>query len=265
LPKLFSVLLTSFLFVAPSFADPVIPELARRVAERPANDGRVGTMHFRLTNSAGKVRERTALMAHSEAGDVVRLAIFFTAPSMISETAFLSFDHASREDESWLFLPATERVRRLPVSERRDYFMGTDMTYGDVKDNFKFSLSDWTFETDGTSEHKSKTYPVLTGQAISPAIAEELGYTGFRALVDEETCFPVLIEFSDTDGAPLKRVEVTDLANVGDAWTAMAFVIEQLQTGHRTEVVFTDMRRVPDIDDSVFDPTSLAYGTPEIG
>ena len=46
--------------------------------------------------------------------------------------------------------------------------------------------------------------------------------------------------------------------------TAMHFRITNLQTGHRTEVHFTDMRHVPDVPDSVFEPETLAYGLPEL-
>src|SRR6056297_1102317 len=67
--------------------------LARAIAERPANEGRVGTMHFKLQNRAGDARQREALMFHSDTEQTIRIAIFFTQPAMISETAFLSFDH----------------------------------------------------------------------------------------------------------------------------------------------------------------------------
>ena len=72
--------------------------LARQILERPANDGRVGTMHFELINAAGRTRSRAALMAHSEAGREVRVAIYFTAPAAIQDTAFLSHDRPRAGD-----------------------------------------------------------------------------------------------------------------------------------------------------------------------
>lgn len=259
-------LLPALLLASPgtAAADPAL-DLARAVAERPANEGRVGTMHFTLTNSAGKSRSRTALMIHSDTHETVRIGIYFTAPAMISETAFLSFDHVAAEDENWLYLPATERVRRLPTSERSAAFMGTDLSYGDVKDDFKFPLDDWSFRHSGSETHGGRALERLEGSARSPEHAEEMGYAGFSALIDPVTAFPVLIEYTDTDGEPLKRVEVTELGDVGGAATALAFSAANLQTGHRTEVHFTNMRYVPDLDDSVFDAAALAYGAPEIG
>lgn len=238
--------------------------LARLVADRPANEGRAGIMHFRLQNSSGSVRERKALMVHSAGDDADRIAIFFTQPAMIEETAFLSYNHRNRDDETWLYLPATERVRRLPVSDRGDNFMGTDLTYGDIKDNFEFGLEDWTFSLGGDERVDGVSFPVLEGTAKTTEIANEMGYRSFRARIDTTTGFPVWVEYTDTDGAPLKQIEVLKIEKVGDAQTAMHFKVNNLQTGHSTEIHFTEMKHVPNLDDSVFDPTALAYGIPEV-
>lgn len=262
--RLASALLAGLALVPPAGADEAMA-LARLVAERPANEGRVGTMHFRMESQSGSARERQALMIHSDTGEAERIAIFFTAPAMIEETAFLSFNHETRADENWLYLPATARVRRLPVSERGDYFMGTDLTYGDIKDNFKFGLDEWDFTAAGEETADGRTYPVLEGMARDAGTARELGYGSFRARIDPVTAFPVWIAYTDPDGDPLKQVAVTEIETVGEAWTAMRFTARNLQTGHTTDVWFTDMRHVPDLDDSVFDPDALAYGIPDVG
>ena len=239
-------------------------QLANLVAERPANEGRVGTMHFHLENSSNHVREREAIMIHSEVESTERIAIFFTEPSMIEETAFMSFNYETVDDENWLYLPATERVRRLPASDRGDYFLGTDLTYGDIKDNFKFGLDDWNFGTEISENEAGETETFLTGQARTPDLGIEMGYASFRARIDEESAFPVWIEYTDTDGDILKRVEVLDIGIVGGAYTALHFTAENLQTGHKTAVKFADMRHVPDLDDSIFDPDTLAFGIPDV-
>ena len=242
-------------------ADAAGDALARRVHERPANEGRVGVMHFRLVNRSGKVRERVALMAHAERGAITRVAIFFTSPAVIRDTAFLSYDRREGEDEHWLYLPATERVRRLPSSERGDAFMGTDLTYGDIKDDFRFGLEDWRFEHGGTAPSGLE---VLRGRAVSPQVARELGYSAFEAQVDPETLFPRHVRFDDVDGDLLKEVEVHKVEPVGGAWTALAFTVHQRQREHRTEVRFEDMRHVPELAPVVFAPDRLALGVPRI-
>lgn len=246
-----------------AIATPSAPSLAERVAERPANEGRVGEMHFTLTDQSGRTRNRIATLIHSDQNDVVKIAIHFTSPAAISETAFLSHDYVDQTDETWLYLPATERVRRLPSSDRGDTFMGTDLTYGDVKDNFKFQLGDWTFQEGSGVFQNGRTLLALTGTATPDAL-DETGYSAFEALIDPETLFPVEITYLDADGEALKKIEVLEQAVVGGAWTATHFRAENLQTGHSTDVQLKDMRYEPELDEDFLDSDMLDEGAPDL-
>lgn len=265
-PRLLTVFLLLSACVGAALAqtpsDPAALAIAKAIAARPANEGRVGKMHFELRNDKGDTRKRDALMFHSDTPETIRIAIFFTQPAMISETAFLTFDHRAGDDENWLYLPATGRVRRLPVSDRGDYFMGTDLCYGDIKDDFKFGLDDWVFTASREEIVNGTRYLRLEGESESPETARETGYSRFTALIDDERHFPIDITYDDVDGDPLKHIIVEELEPVGGAWTAMRFTVQQLQTGHTTHIYFTDMQHRPDLDDSVFDAESLAYGIP---
>ena len=268
MPKLLLVLL-GVILVQPAGAEDWMANaegqaLAELIYQRPASAGRVGTMNFRLINRRGRSRERVALMAHSEVEDTTRVAIFFTAPSAIQNTAFLSHEHNDGDDDAWLYLPATERVRRLPASERGDAFMGTDLSYGDIRDNFRFPLEHWRFRANGGYELNGRELIVLEGMAQSEDSAREMGYGRFQALVDETSLFPLRIEYFDLHDRPLKSVTVSEVGVVGEAWTALAFEVDNLQTGHRTEVFFEHMRAVPDLSERVFQPTALADGVPRI-
>jgi len=244
--------------------DPEALELAERIAQRSASEGRVATMHFLLTNKSGKQRERIATMAHSDRGEMTRLLIHFTAPAAIQGTSFVAHQDQNDNNENWLFLPATERVRRIPSSQRSDYFLGTDLTYGDIEDNFKFGLDDWQFDAVTYLERDGRRWPLLSGHAGSEATAREIGYSAFTAVIDPDSLFPVEIEYVDPDGAALKRIEVTNQQQIGGTWTAMTFSVINHQTRHRTDVRFEDMRYVPGLQASVFDAQALAFGSPRL-
>jgi len=238
--------------------------LGQMIHARPASSGRVGIMNFRLINKRGRSRERAALMAHSEIEGTTRVAIYFSSPASIQNTVFLSHEHEAQEDDSWLYLPATERVRRLPASERADPFMGTDLSYGDIRDNFRFPVEHWQFRAGERVEEAGRELRVLQGRAQSSESAREMGYGRFEALIDETSLFPVRIEYFDIHDQALKQVTVSRIGQVGEAWTALAFEVQNHQTGHRTEVFFEDMRYVPDLSERVFQPTALADGLPRI-
>ncbi|MEL6363953.1 MAG: outer membrane lipoprotein-sorting protein [Pseudomonadota bacterium] len=260
-----TVLAASFAVAGPvAAASPEAEDLAKRIATREANEGRAGIMNFSMRNAKGRERRRSAVMLHSDRGTAIKIAIFFIEPAAIRDTAFLSHDYNDGPDQSWLFLPATDRVRRLPSSDQRDYFMGTDLTYGDVKNDFKFDLSDWTFDEVARSTVGEPSGLVLTGRAASPAAAKDMGYGAFRALVDPDTLFPVEIDYYDENGALLKEVRVLDQQRVGGAWTAMRFTAANVQTGHQTEVIFEDMRYAPELTDRALSPETLVDGPPRL-
>lgn len=245
-----------------ALADEAARHLARAIADRPANEGRVGDMIFELTTASGAVRNRKALMIHSDKDDLIRIGIFFKTPAAIADTAFLSHDRAGNSGENWLYLPATDRVRRLPSSERGSYFMGTDLTFGDIKDNFRFGLDDWDF-FNGAEDPETGLLQ-LEGRVQTPDIGKELGYSQFSALVDPETLFPVRVSYADTAGQPLKEVEVLEQEQVGGAWTAIRFEVRNLQSGHVTRVHFENLRHVPSLDDRVLTSAQLVRGVPVI-
>lgn len=238
--------------------------LAAKVLNRPANEGRVGAMHFTLVDGRGRERKRSAVLIHSEQRDTIKIAIQFTAPAAIRDTGFLSHDHRRADDQNWLYLPVTDRVRRIPSADRGDPFMGTDLSYGDVKGDFKFELTDWTFSTDASIPNPGSSTDAgllpLAGTARSDAIAAELGYRRFTALIDPRSLYPREIHYFDLHNKPLKQVLVHQLQLIGGAWTAMQFTVKNLQSGHRTEVRLTDMQHVPALDPFYLTQDALAAG-----
>lgn len=250
--------LSTFSFL-PASASPA-EALAQKIVDRPTNEGRIGEMHFSLTDKNGRERKREAMMVHSDEKDAVKIAIYFTAPGPIANTAFLSHDNAQGDDETWLFLPSTDRVRRLPSSDRSDSFMGTDLSYGDVKDNFKFQLDDWTFS--GGELTTDSGFIILNGVAMADA-AKETGYSTFSALIDPNTLFPIEVVYNDVDGQPMKKVTVLEQENIEGAWTAMHFRAENLQSGHQTDIRLENVRYEPGLDADYLVPDYLDEGAPD--
>ena len=259
--KYLVVLLAAFVFSgllgAAAFAQSGMSgsQIATKVAQRPNSDPRKGAITFELVNK-GKSRRRTAAMVRSETGTTHRLLLAFDKPTSIKGTTFLSYDHkaAQKSDETWLFLPATERTRRVPASDRSDSFMGTELSYGDVKDSFKFGLGDYTFSSGGKAANGRL---ILNGKAKSDAIARQIGYRSFSAEIDPKTWFPRVIKFTDAAGRKLKTINVRKVQKVGRSWTATDFRVNNHRTGRSTLVTVAGLSPVSGVSGSLFDPSRL--------
>ncbi|GAA6184008.1 outer membrane lipoprotein-sorting protein [Aliiglaciecola sp. NS0011-25] len=237
-------------------------ELAEKVANRSSNKSRVGFMHFTMRNNAGSERKRSALVVHSQVPERTKIGIYFTEPAGLRDTSFLSHDNSASQDQNWLYLPATDRVRKLPSSSRGDYFMGTDLSYGDIKDNFKFALEDWDFSLGESIVENGKTYYQLKGVPKNEQIKAEIGYASFSAKIDSQTWFPIKIEYTDSDNTPLKEVNVVALDIIDETWTATHFTIDNSQLQHQTEIIISDMRAVTQVPTYLLTADELAYGAP---
>lgn len=236
--------------------------LAQAIEERPSTTGRTARMNFRLINSDGRERSREAVMLRAERNDMTYLRIVFTEPALIADTAFLNHSRDGGADENWIYLPATERVRRIPSSDRSDSFMGTDLSYGDVSDSLKFWSADWTFSGGRAVANEPGNLMTLSGEARDDAVARELGYSRFEAVIDVETLYPREVTFFDPQGTRLKTVEVLEQRLIGGAWMAMRMHAHNHQTDHRTEIWFEEVEHRPDLPQYIFDPRELNFGTP---
>jgi len=230
-------------------------EIARKIADRPNADPRKGTITF-VMQYKDRSRKRQARMLRTETGATHRLLLAFDQPASIRGTSFLSYDHksASKTDETWLYLPATSRTRRVPASDRADSFMGTELSFGDVKDSFIFGLADYDFSSGGRAGNGRY---ILKGKARNARVAREIGYGGFTAEIDPATWFPRRITFTDPAGKRLKTIAVRKLDKVGASWTATDFVVTNHLTGRLTKVSLSGLARASNANDNLFDPARL--------
>lgn len=237
-------------------------DVAKNVVNRTANKGRVGYMHFTMRNNSGSERKRSALLVHSQEPTHTKIGIYFTKPAGLKDTSFLSHDNSDSFDQNWLYLPATDRVRKLPSSSRGDYFMGTDLSYGDIKDNFKFALEDWDFSLGEPKIENGKVYYILQGTPKNEEIKQELGYASFTSKIDPKTWFPVNIKYTDVYNIPLKEVSILALEMIAETWIATHFSVFNSQLSHQTEIVLSNMQYVPNLPSNLLTADELPYGAP---
>jgi hypothetical protein len=180
---------------------------------------------------------------------------------------FLSHDNkgAGAQNLRWMYLPAAKRVRSIPATRRGDAFFGTDFSYEDVQSELKFKLDDWQFDYGGRTVDGDGVRHTLSGVPKSDRVARELGYGAFVAVIDEETWMPVEIEFADRGQRPLKSIEVSSIQKIDGIWTPGRITAKNHQTQHTTVFEFRGTEYREQLDEQLFDPTTLARGLRALG
>ncbi len=221
------------------------------------------TLTMILTDRNGKQRVRETRGFRKYYGEEKRSVLFYTEPTNVKDTAFLTYDYPrseDRDDDQWLYLPALRKVRRISASDRGDHFLGTDFTYEDIKKEGRLEPADFAYQVLGKEQQDAQQLLHLEGLPHSDAIAEELGYGRTELWVDTASWMVVKARFWDTRGNDLKSLQVDDIRPVDGILTRHTMTMTNHKTGHRSVFQFSDVDYQTAVNDQIFRQRSLARG-----
>lgn len=208
---------------------------------------------FTLTNRNGESRRRltngyTKLQANN--ADNMR-TVRFLSPADISGTTTLMIEHADREDDLWVYLPALKKVRRLAASDKKDAFVGTDFSYGDM---IGFKVDEWTQTLLREEPIDDEQCYVIESLPKSDVVKANSGYSRRLSWVRKDNFVAARIDTWDLANQPLKRMSFSDVRAVGSngKWQPMRMEAENLQTGHTTLIELTQFKADQNLGDQYF-------------
>lgn len=234
-------------------SDPESLALMQAVSARADAGRQEAKLRFVLTPKTGSQQVRESVAYRSVDAQARKLAIAFTAPAAIRGSSFLAWDarETSVADDQWLYLPALRRTRRIPGRERGSYFLGTDLTYDDIRSFGRMEVAEFRLAP-AQPVAGANDVMEIEGVPRDAEVAKDLGYSRIRWQVDTQRAFVLRSAHWDLQGAPLKNVRYEQLEKIGGVWAARVIVVENLKTGHRTELQFSEI-----VNDAQFDPARL--------
>jgi hypothetical protein len=250
-------------WIAPAYAQ-TADEIIATVNSRDEGITQIRNANLTLKDKSGKTREQVIRVYRKYYDNEKRTVIFYLEPANVKDTGFLTFDYpeAGKEDDQWLYLPAMRKVRRISASNKGDYFLGTDLTYDDLKRDSKVSDHEYTWTLKGTETVAGVTCHVLEGTPKSETIADELGYGKGVIYVDPATWLILRYDYWDVNGNQLKRIENKNVEQIDGIWTTNRIEVTNHKTGHATVLDFTTTTYSEPIDDELFSDRALLRGAP---
>ncbi len=237
-------------------------EIVDKVNARDQGNGVRQDLIMTLTDKSGDVQvRRTVFLAKKVEGGAKSL-IYFKDPAKLKGTAFLTYDFSASGEQSaqWLYLPSMQRTRRVSAAERGAYFLGTDFTNDDIKNQTRIGAKDFSFEAGGEETIDGINTLLVDSKPNSDKIANEVGYGRVRIAVDPKTWVVVRAQYWDTNQNPLKTTRLYDIAEIQGIMTSQRIVTENLKTGHKTEFLFENIQYNPALNDDVFTEQGLRQG-----
>jgi outer membrane lipoprotein-sorting protein len=168
----------------------------------------------------------------------------FTHPPSVAGTGLLVHSYRDDEDRMWIYLPAVDMLKRVNLSTSGGgYFMGSDFTYSDL---ISAPRQEFTFELLGEAEVDGEPCFLVSKQGRSRAVERQYGYSLEEHYIRKSDLVTVRIVFYDLAGDLLKELRVQEVQIIGPYRYPSDVIMENMQTGHRSEIVFGDIQ-VPEI------------------
>ncbi len=203
----------------------------------PGDDMRA-RVTMRLISRDGKERLREFVMTRRDLqeGGEQRYFIYFHRPPDVRDMTFLVWKYPGRDDDRWLYVPALKLVRRIAANDKRSSFAGSDFSYEDVSGREPDEDHHKLLKEERVGERPAYLVESIPKDAGSVDFGRKLSW------IDTVTWLPLKEEYYDRRGELARVFTAEELKEVQGHWTITKRVMKNVQTGHRTEVAFGDVR-----------------------
>ena len=214
----------------------------------------VANATFTLINKTGqeRVRKTFGTTKLEENGiDNMRMTRFLSPPD-VKGTVSLLIEHADKDDDIWIYLPALKKVRRLVSNNKKDSFVGTDFSYADV---IGYKVAEWNYKLLKEELVEGQPCYVIESLPKSDAIKTSNGYSKRIGWIRKDNLMAVKMDFWDEAGQLLKTSTYTDIQLVDKTrgkWQAMRLEASNVQTGHRTVIKYDNFKANQQVKDEFF-------------
>ncbi|HEY8024331.1 MAG TPA: outer membrane lipoprotein-sorting protein [Burkholderiaceae bacterium] len=189
-----------------------------------------------LVNDKGQQRERKISGASrlQPDGIDVDLAIRFNFPADVNGTRFLQLQHADRDDDMWIYLPALKRSRRLVASNKRDSFVGSDFSYADILPPRPALFRNVLQRSEAMQGFDCY---VIESSPQDDNLKHDLGYSRRVSWIRKDNFVELKVDYYDLGGQLFRTQSTADhkmVESEPQRWLALRRDMQDLQSGHKT-------------------------------
>ena len=207
-----------------------------------------------LTNKSGQQRVRKTFgttKLEANGFDNKRMTRFLE-PADVKGTVSLLVERSDKDDDIWIFLPSVKKVRRLISSNKKDSFVGTDFSYGDV---IGHKVKEWNHTLLKEEDADGKPCFVIESLPKDATIKANSGYSKRVTWIQKDTFVTIKAVFYDEAGELLKEARYSHYKEVDPVkkkWQAGVLEARNMQTGHSTNITIDNFKVNVGVKDDYF-------------
>lgn len=180
------------------------------------------------------------------------------SPSEVGGTTILSYewDDRTKDDETWLYLPELRKVKRLAVTDKSSYFLGSDFTYSDLT-GIEIKDFNYQFSEDNEKELTNGLWVVMAEPRteIADKVVDETGYVKIKYWIDQEKKMIVKAKYWLKEDGKIKYYSASDIQKYDAVWVAKKAQMVLTQNGnlqHASIFEINDIEFNRDLEDNIF-------------
>ncbi len=203
-------------------AEQTAEDVMRLFDERYDGDSSITDITMVLIDRRDRQRIRNLKLYSKDYGADTKTLSLFESPADIRGTAYLNFDwdESLRDDDSWLYLPALQRVKRLASSDTSDSFLGSDFTYADIN-GVELSWYDYSFinESEIVDGEDCWVIEITPKPEFRERAEEATGYSKMQSWISKEKLIQMRGQVWELRGNRIKFFTSSDIELIDDIWT----------------------------------------------
>jgi hypothetical protein len=200
-----------------------------------------------LVNKKGRKRERIMQTYEKKsASGENRSLLKFLAPRKIFNVGLLTWQHSGEaDDDQWLYLPASKRVKRIASAGKKNPFMGSDLSFEDMQAE---DLPAHIYKVVGEEDIDGQTCWKIEALPATKKEARASAYGKRFIWLRKDITYPVKMDFFNRRDALMKQASYEDLEQIkgsvsGTVWRHNKSVMSTLKKKTSTVIVI-DKRQI---------------------
>ncbi|MDP8218812.1 MAG: outer membrane lipoprotein-sorting protein [Candidatus Theseobacter exili] len=224
-------------------------QIVKKAKEQSSFQDEYKLIRMILMNRNGQKRKREVAFYSKTQNDLLKSLIRFLEPKNISGTSLLTIENQGRDDDQWIFFPQVGE-RRITSNRQSDRFLGTDLTYEDIKPE-KLSLHHYDLIgeeiVDGKNCYKVAALPSTEEQK------ELSGYSKRIIWIEKERYLIIKVDFFGKNGLQVKTSFNHKFGKTESGhWISCLTTVKDLERNHKTALQTVEFKTNQKLNDSLF-------------
>ncbi|PCJ25733.1 MAG: outer membrane lipoprotein-sorting protein [SAR86 cluster bacterium] len=241
-------------------------EVMQLVDQRVDGDSSISEVTMVLVDRRDRQRIRNLRIYSKDQGEDSKTLSLFETPADIRGTAYLNFDwdDAERDDDSWLYLPALQRVKRIASSDTSDSFLGSDFTYADIN-GFEIDWYNYSFISESEMVDGQETWVIeaIPKEEFKERAEDATGYSKMQSWISKRSYLQLRGQVWELRGNRIKYFTASEVEQIDEVWTIKRLQVVTTRNGrqeHASVLQINSIQYNVEVDDNLLTTEYMQRG-----